>query len=301
MIRTEPARAEVLVIGEALIDIVDGPSGRRELVGGSPANVALGVGRAGVPVSLLTYLGRDTRGEKIASHLRESNVAVLPGSFEAPRTSTAVASIDSGGSAEYRFDVLWNVSTKDLPSSADVVHTGSIAAFLAPGGEEVLEYLSRVNAREVTFDPNIRPALLGDPVDERRRFEAVAALCTVVKLSDEDAHWLYPGRDSSEVLAHVLALGPRAAAMTMGGDGAIIAGRYGSAVVAAVRSRVVDTIGAGDTFMASLITSLTSTPSLDATLADLEAMAEAAAHAAAITVGRAGADLPWAHELRSGS
>lgn len=293
----EALSPEILVIGEALIDIIQ-IEGRapEERVGGSPANVALGLGRLGARVGLLTQVGRDRRGEAIADHLRASRVDLLADSIIDAPTSTALAVIDAGGHAAYTFDVRWG-TLPEAPVAARVLHTGSIAAFLEPGASSLRGLLARSHAEEITFDPNIRPALLGPHDDVVARFEEFARLATVVKMSDEDAAWLYPGVEVTEVVDRVLSLGPRLAAVTLGAEGAELAGAHARVRVEGVTVGVVDTIGAGDTFMASLVDFVAKHGSGDLDELALERAGTAAAQAAAITVSRAGADLPWAHEL----
>jgi fructokinase len=289
---------EVVVVGEALVDIVETADGAGvEHVGGSPANVALGLGRRGVPVTLLTQLGRDDRGARIVAHLEASGVVVAPSSLTGRATSTARARIAADGQAAYVFDLGWTAfDTPDGPAPR-VMHTGSIAAFLEPGAESVRDALRSSGAAETTFDPNIRPALVGAHERAFPVFEETARLSTVVKLSDEDAAWLYPGLTPDAVVDAILALGPRLVAVTLGGDGAILATGSQRRTIAAERVEVVDTIGAGDTFMASLIASVAETGSADLGGTDLERIGVSAVRAAAITVSRAGADLPWRHEL----
>jgi fructokinase len=290
--------ADVVVLGEALIDVVvrDGkePS---EHVGGSPANVALGLARRGIEVTLITSIARDRRGQLIARHLEESGVRLSHSSFLAERTSAATAHIAADGSATYDFDIVWRLPA-DLPRrAAAVVHTGSIAAFLEPGASVVRNQLRIAADAVVTFDPNIRPALVGSHAEAVATFEETAALATLVKLSDEDAEWLYPGRDVAEVLDRILAVGPDLAVVTRGGAGSVLAARGLSVEVPSERVQVVDTIGAGDTYMASLIASVLEGAAEQLTRDSLERMGRDAAHAAAITVSRPGADLPWRSEL----
>ncbi len=217
---TQLQESDVLVIGEALIDITENGAGSTEHVGGSPANVALGLGRRGVSVSLLTHLADDPRGWAVARHLSASQVTVLPESWTAERTSTARASIGADGQASYAFDLSWDVAVPD-GSAAPVLHVGSIAAFLEPGATAVRQILTR-GAKEVTFDPNIRSSIIGSRDKSFSAFEETARLATVVKMSDEDAEWLYPGMAPDQVLDTVLGLGPRLAAITLGSRGAIV-------------------------------------------------------------------------------
>ena len=294
---TQRPDLRVLVIGEALIDIVQAEHGRVEHVGGSPANVALGLGRRGVPVGLLTQLAHDARGRTIMAHLEASGVHVLAESMSAPRTSTAEARIGPDGQAQYDFDLAWGAIPAPVGVSPQVVHTGSVAAFLEPGADSVRGILHSTGAKEVTFDPNIRPALLGSPDVVFPVFAATARISTVVKMSDEDAAWLYPGLSADAVLQAVLALGPRLAAITLGSEGAIISNSDHRVWIPAVSVDAVDTIGAGDTFMASLIHAVLDVGSEGLDRSTLERIGSDAVRAAAITVSRAGADLPWAREL----
>lgn len=203
---TGPA-ADVVVIGEALIDIVETPCGTAEHVGGSPTNVALGLGRLGVHCALLTQLGADRHGSMVTRHLRQSSVTVLPETRVLPQTSTALARIAADGQAHYEFDVTWDTfqTPNVVPSKA--VHTGSIAAFLQPGAESVQQQLRASRAEIITFDPNIRPALMPSQQEGRRTFEATASMVTTVKMSDEDAASLYPDLGRDAVIDAVLSLG----------------------------------------------------------------------------------------------
>lgn len=287
---------DVLVIGEALVDIVD--NGQvAEHPGGSPANVALGLGRRGVSVALLTDIGRDERGGRIVRHLERSHVRVLGESFSDRPTSTATARLAADGSASYQFDVQWRPSPAPLAVSATVVHTGSIAAFLEPGRRAVLAHVDRLRPPIVTFDPNIRPDLLGTHAESLDSFREWAARADVVKMSDEDAAWLLPQLSPEDVARAVGQLGPRLVVITRGASGATLTTATSEVHVPPTRASVVDTIGAGDTYMASLIVDLLGLrdrPLDDETVARL---GQRAARAAAITVARHGADLPWKHEL----
>jgi fructokinase len=285
--------SRVLVVGEALIDIVDG----EEILGGSPANVALGLGRLGVGVDLLTAIGADDRGDRIIDHLGRSGVTVLPESRSLERTSTARATIGPDGSATYDFDIEWRVPVT-AADEHDIVHVGSIACFLEPGADAVVTLARRAAARgaTVTFDPNIRPDLLGG-TDALHRVEELAKIASVVKLSDEDAAHLYPGLSVDAVVDRLLTLEPRIVAVTEGGAGAVIASADGRVRVAAPKVTVVDTVGAGDTFMASLVASLPALPDGLLRAAELEPVLRRCVAAAAVTVSRAGADLPWRDEV----
>jgi fructokinase len=286
----------VFVVGEALVDIVESAGGSVAHPGGGPANVALGLARLGVPVELLAWIARDPHGDEIAAHLARSGVRLDETSYGATRTPTATAHIGADGSASYEFDIEWDLPRTIAPAVA-AVHTGSIAAFLQPGAAKVLAILEDSSAPIISFDPNIRPALVPSHDETLAMTERLLSLATIVKLSDEDGAWLWPGMPPAEVLRTILSFGPRLAAITLGGDGAILATSTDEVRVPAPHVRVADTIGAGDTFMASLLASAVAHAGEEYSHDDLEAFGARAVAAAAITVSRPGADLPWAGEL----
>ncbi len=292
--------ADALVIGEALIDIVegDGDAGDRELVGGSPANVAVGLARQDHDVRLLTRLGRDDRGTRIAAQVEASGARVAPESWTDAATSTARARLRADGSAEYEFAIDWKVPVAEV-DEVRVVHTGSIALFLEPGGTAVLETLRAAASTGalVSIDPNIRPALVGDHDGALARFATAAASADLVKLSDEDAEWLYPGRDAVEVLETIAGYGPRLVVITRGGEGAIGRGPGGIAQARPLAVTVADTIGAGDAYMASLISSALDDATIFEDQAAFAAALRRAAVMAGITVSRAGANPPTRAEV----
>lgn len=303
---------DVLVVGEALVDIVRRADGRTaEHPGGSPANVALGLGRLGRVVSLLSRFGLDARGTSIAVRLAASNVVVVPGTRTTAPTSTATALLDERGAATYTFDLDWRLPpAEELEhrlTATRALHTGSIAAFLAPGGDAVLE-LVRSAARwtTVSFDPNARPVLMGDPSAARERVEQFVRAADVVKVSDEDLGWLAPGEDPAAVAAGWLALGPSVVVVTRGGEGATGVAASGRVDVETPPVDVVDTVGAGDAFTAGLLDALAAADLLGVEHAEElraiepDALAAALRHAArvaAVTCSRPGADPPTRAEL----
>lgn len=293
-------RIDVCVVGEALIDIVTTAAGPVEHPGGSPANVAYGLGRLGVPTGLLTAIGPDRRGAAIREHLLSAGVTLLPGSQSLSRTSTATAVLGADGSAEYSFDVSWDLAGTTLAARPLLVHTGSIAAFLAPGAAVVKSLVEDTQHHcTVTLDPNIRPALLGTHAEARAIFEELIPSTDVVKLSDEDARWLYPRKDIESAATHILGLGASLAVVTMGADGSHLASREGTLKIPAVATGVADTIGAGDSYMSALILGLLTRATEGFAPPVLERIGRCAAAAAAITVRRAGANPPTLQELEA--
>ena len=288
------------MVGEALTDIIRTPSGEREHPGGSPANVALGLARLGLQTFFLTAIAPDPRGQAIAAKLAASGVALLPESWSLHRTSTAAAEIGDDGSAAYTFDIAWDIPGRiDLPPVRHL-HVGSISAFLDPGAARVETLVVDLAARAtVSFDPNIRPALVGDRDAALSRFQRLASLADLVKLSDEDAAFLYPDLGPDEAAKTVAALGP-VVAVTKGADGSMLVAGTLTVEVEPVIASVSDTVGAGDSYMSALLWALLRAgrmrpgPISNGEMAQTGAFA---AEAAAITVGRPGAEPPTLREV----
>ena len=202
---TAPGRpGTALVIGEALVDVVIRPNeSPTDIPGGSPANVALGLARLGRDAELDCWIGTDARGEAIRSHLEADGVRLTPGSDGAAHTSTAEATIGPDGAASYVFDLSWEPPYPARAEGAEppvLVHTGSIAAILAPGAATVEKVLTDFRATStVCYDPNARPQLMGEPAGARAIVERLVA----GKI--EDASVLGPNLDwqtSFEEIAH---------------------------------------------------------------------------------------------------
>jgi fructokinase len=291
---------DVLVIGEALVDIVVSSRGTVEHPGGSPANVAYGLGRLGADTTLLTSIGDDHHAAAIETHLRSAGVSLLPGSTGRGRTPTATAVLASDGSAQYDFDIRWDLPRIAPATLPKVLHTGSIATFLAPGAAVVRGLLEQSHERcVVTYDPNIRPALLGSQFEARTIFEELVPFTEVVKLSDEDARWLYPRLSLEDISQRILELGAGLVAVTMGAQGSLLTTAGTRVAVPSVQSAVVDTIGAGDSYMSALIYGLLLRGADGLAPSVLESLGRMAAKAAAITVRRAGAQPPTSEELQA--
>lgn len=304
------ANMHALILGEALIDVVIPQSGEtREIPGGSPANVALTLGRLGREVELVTWLGADERGQAVKNHIEASHVKIHPDSFKAPRTSTAQATLDASGAASYQFDLQWELPATEVDETVLVAHSGSIATTLEPGGTQVLETLRA--AREfatVTYDPNARPSIMGDPEDAYERVLELVKTADVVKVSDEDIDWFTAGVPFPQVAREWCELGVSLVIVTRGGKGSAAYGKFGCLNYSADDVPVVDTVGAGDSFMGAIIDALWSLDLLGAskrealeniTSVQVDFVMERARKVAAVTVSRAGANPPWVTELTS--
>lgn len=292
-----------LVIGEALIDVVerDGEV-TGEHVGGSPLNVAVGLARLERDVDFLTHIGDDERGRRIAKYVTSSGATLVTGSVSAEHTPVARARLDAAGAATYTFDLSWELTGTPEVGPPVVVHTGSIATVLEPGCRAVAALLDtyRVSAT-VTFDPNVRTSLIDDADLARERIERLVAKSDVVKASDEDLRWLEPDLDPEEVARRWLSAGPSIVAVTRGGDGAFAVSQAGAVSLPSRPVEVVDTVGAGDSFMTGLLDALWAAGLLgasrrhalrDISTDQLRTVLDAAVLNAALTVAKAGAQLP---------
>jgi fructokinase len=274
----------LLIAGEALVDVVRRTDGSVvERPGGSPLNVAVALARLGEDVELLTALGDDRHGALVRAHALASGVELLVAPL--PRTAVAQATLDATGAASYQFDLTWDLSGAPAHAAPDWLHVGSLGTVLAPGAAQVAALVAAHRGScPISFDPNCRPLLT--PTPDLAAVEAIVAQCDVVKLSDEDAAFLLPGVPLEDVLRRWRALGPRLVVATRGADGALALADELTAIPVPPGDPVVDTVGAGDTFMAGLI-------------ATRGASCDLAAAASRITVSRVGADPPWRDQVRT--
>jgi fructokinase len=302
----------VVVIGELLVDIVHTPDGQSaEHVGGSPANVALGLARLGHDTWFATLVGTDARGTRCAEHVESGGVKLLPGSTDpAHPTSTAAATLDGSGAASYVFDLHWDLPPVQLPEGTAHLHMGSIGTTLTPGDTEVTAAVHRVRTGgTVSYDPNMRPSIMGSADAVRPRVEELVALSDVVKCSEDDIEWLYPGEPASEVMARWAALGAALTVVTLGAQGVTWRAASGDDDREPARATsVVDTVGAGDSFMAGLVSGLVDDGLLGslqardrlyaAGLSEVRPAIDRALATSGLTVLRAGAYAPTREEIR---
>lgn len=301
------------VVGEALIDLAVSETAPARPVahpGGSPMNVAVTLGRLESPVAFLGRLSGDAFGELLRSHLKDSGVDLRWTVDAAEPTSLAVVSVAPGGGASYSFHVHrtadWQWSPAELPASPgfDAVHVGSLGLALEPGGPVVAEWLERLGgATTVSLDPNVRPKLLGDRERYRRRLDRWLSFSDLVKVSDEDLNWTWPGGDPADLARGWIEQGRRLVVVTRGGDGSHVFGRDFEFTVAACETDMVDTVGAGDSFSGALLHWLDRAERLrpdrfaNLTAAEAREAVEFASSVAAITCSRAGANPPRRGEL----
>jgi fructokinase len=303
----------IAVGGEALIDLVGDDGALRPVAGGGPLNTAIALARLAVPVAFLGTLSQDHYGTMLARLLIEAGVDTSLVRWSSAPTPLAVVNGQGQGESTYTF-YLNGTSFTDFPPEAVTalpeqvwgIHVGTLGLAIDPPASAYEALLDRERGRRtIVFDPNVRPTVFGDQTTYRSKFERVASAADVVKLSDDDAAWIYPELEPPDVLERVLSLGPRLAAITMSTAGAVAASRQGQARVPALAVTVADTVGAGDSFGAALLAILIerkalgpeSKRPLDDAL--LEEAITYAVTASAITCTRRGAVPPSLAEIDS--
>jgi fructokinase len=303
----------IVVGGEALVDLVDDRGARRPVAGGGPFNTAIAFGCLDVPVGFLGSISHDAHGEMLADELASAGVDTSLVRWSDAPTPHAVVHRQHDGTNTYTFQLsgtaLLDMSPEALPvlpEEAWAVHVGTLALAVDPPATAYEALVDReAGRRQIILDPNVRPEIFGDAKAYRRRFERLAELADLVKLSADDAAWIYPGLTIQEVLTLVLSLGPRIVAVTRGKHGAVAASGEGFVDVAGIAVAVVDTVGAGDSFGAALIAALVeggafgpgATQTADDAL--LHRAVVYAVAASAITCTRTGAVPPSRSEIDS--
>ena len=300
----------ILVCGEALIDTIHNDDGtQRAMPGGGPFNTARALARLGVPTGFLGHLSNDAFGQELASLLEADGASLEYATVGPEKTTIAVAEVDSDGLAEYQFLIQGtsapNLTVDMVPAAfgpeVSALHLGTLGLVLEPMADTLVELADREHGKRLLMlDPNIRAGIAPD-AEYRERLHRVMRESTVIKGSDTDFAWLYPGLGYERAADRMLEDGVRMVVVTLGAEGAF--GTTGDARlhVAAPKVDVVDTIGAGDAFGAALLAWLhdhdciSPNPRLDE--AELRAALDYACLAAAITCTRAGADPPRKAEM----
>ena len=310
----------VLVAGEALVDLVPEDDGRlRALTGGSPFNVAVGLGRLGVDTALLGGLSEDAFGALLAGRLDEAGVRVRPTDRTSRPTTLAMVHLDDAGHATYGFYLDGTSATGVGPDEIARAHAEEPALTGAPlhvslgavrlasdgTGTTLAGLIADAAARPfVSLDPNVRPVVIADMAAERAAVERAVAHADLVKVSDEDLVALLPGRDPLAVAGDWARSGPALVIVTRGRDGATaVRADSGTLTVASLPVSVVDTVGAGDAFTSGLLAALDERALLDrdalrgADAGTLREVLAFASRVAAITCTRRGAEPPTRAEL----
>ena len=311
---TEPPA--VTVVGEALVDLVPGVASRSYLAqpGGSPYNVAIALARLQVPTALLARLGDDAMGRLLRDHAAVEGVDLAAAPHAAEPAALAVVSLDAAGDAHYDFyldgtaALRWrDGELEGVPAGTSALHFGSLASWLPDGDARIRATAARLRETGevlVSYDPNIRPGLIGPREAACATVERAVATAHLVKASADEIGWLYPDVPVDQVASRWLALGPAVVVVTRAGEGASAFRAGGTRIDRPARPvAVADTVGAGDSYMAGLLAALARSDRLgpDAVASmDDDAVAEVmdfAARVAAVTCSRPGADPPRLSEV----
>ncbi len=301
----------ILSAGEALIDMLPrtttlGEAAFSPYAGGAVMNTAIALARLGSSSGFLTGLSSDLMGDVLRETLAASQVNLDYAVRSDRPTTLAFVKLVNGSASYFFYDentagrMMTLADMPSLPASVSAYFTGGIWLAVEPCGTALEAMLLReAKQRVAMIDPNVRPGFVRDRAAYTARIDRMIAASDIVKLSDEDAEWLYGSVDPRAILAK----GPKVVLITEGAKGATAYTARGAVSVAAPKIVVADTVGAGDTFNAGFLAALDRAGLLSksavATLSD-EALRDALSlgtRAAAVTCSRAGANPPWANEL----
>lgn len=306
----------ILSCGEALIDMLPRTSTEGEAcfapyAGGAVFNTAIALGRLGAPSAFFSGVSNDMLGEILAETLTASKVDTRYLARSDRPTTVAFVKLVNGQATYAFYDeatagrMLAVEQLPILPSDISALFLGGISLVNDPAASTYEAMQARECGTRVTMiDPNIRPGFIARKEAEYRdRIERMIGRADIVKLSDEDLHWLQGAGDLTALARGILAKGPKVVFITEGAKGARAVTVSQDIFVAAQKVTVVDTVGAGDTFNAGVLAALhqagalTKSGIISLSDATLSAALSLGTRAAAVTVSRAGANPPWAHEL----
>jgi fructokinase len=302
-----PGRSRVLVVGEALVDLVIPAEGDAVTasLGGAPFNAARVCGRLGAPVSFVGAVSDDRFGTRLVERLAIDGVDTGAIERVVVPTTLAAAELDERGTASYRFYVEGTSAPAlcSMPSFEDVgvLVTGGLGLVLEPMADTVAASIASAPPNlMVVVDVNVRPLVITDRARYLERVDSVLARADVVKVSDDDLAELAPGVPSLDAAAVLVQRGPAVVLLTRGGDGVSIVTPDEVRTVPVTPVAVVDTIGAGDAFAGAFVSwwvlngrSRDDLGSIDA----VEGAVRAANAVAAVVCTRRGADPPWRVDL----
>ena len=297
---------QVWVVGEVLIDLIPDADQHLAIVGGGPANTAKALAKLGVKTYFIDGISNDEYGQIAKAELLSANVLLDYAQYSNMPTCTAKVILSSSGSATYEF-VIKDTATFDfsdllLPDPQNLkpslLHIGTLATVIEPGATVLFGWSQSVaQFAPIVFDPNIRPAVLGDRDEYVKKVEKWVEISSAVKVSDEDLNWLYPGKTINEIVNKWLEVGVKLVVVTLGDKGITAYRKNEQISVDAVKVAVADTVGAGDTVGAVLVEAIIKN-GLDKLSGEvLETMLNRAVKAAAITVSRTGANPPSKDEI----
>ncbi len=291
----------IAVVGEALIDAHLEGDLIRPYPGGGPFNTAIALARLGAPTCFVGSVSRDRLGRLLEQTLHAAGVET--GSVVRVDAPTPIAIVDTAsGEPTYSFYLegtahsILGSQLPELPAEVTTLHVGTLALATDPPGAEIAELAEReARTRALVVDPNVRPAVIEDRDAYLSRFERLASVADLVKLSVSDIAWLYPGIGTGEAAAQLLGRGAGCVAVTHGPAGAEAWTGSASAMAAAPRVTVVDTVGAGDAFGAGLLAWLWRSDRSARSLASLGAgeLGEALGYAIAVAAAQCTRPSAW--------
>jgi fructokinase len=292
----------IWVCGEVLIDIL--PSG--PVVGGGPANTAKALARLGHDVHFIDGISSDAYGQSARAELLNDGVNLDLALASDKPTCTATVTLDDAGSASYEF-LIDGTATFDFNASwlpdpyrhqPQVLHIGTLVTVIEPGASALYDWAMQVaELAPIVFDPNIRPSVMPDRDLYEAAVEKWAALSAVIKVSDDDLAWLFPGQAIEDVANRWINDGVFLVVVTQGANGLMGYTSEGRVEVPGVKVDVVDTVGAGDTVGAIVVEAMLAHGLVELRGDLLRSVLTRAAAAAAITCSRKGAQPPYKHEL----
>ena len=299
----------IWVCGEVLIDLIPGADGVRvPHVGGGPANTAKALARLGHDVQFIDGISTDEYGVAARKELLDDEVKLDLALTSDKPTCLAIVSLDAHGGASYEFKIdgtaTFDFDLKWLPDPSrykpQVLHIGTLVTVIQPGADVLYDWAMQVaEFAPIVFDPNIRPSVMGDRDLYEAAVEKWAALSSVIKVSDDDMAWLYPGQKYEDVAQRWINDGAALVVVTRGSQGIIGFTAEGAVEVDGAKITVADTVGAGDTVGAIIIEAMVEKGILALTGDVLKATLHRAAVAAGITCSRKGAQPPYKHELKN--
>jgi len=297
---------QVWVVGEVLIDLVPDADQHLAVVGGGPANTAKALAKLGVKTHFIDGISNDEYGQMVKTELLSSNVLLDYAQYSKKPTCTAKVSLSKSGSASYEFIIedtaTFDFSDQWLPDPQSLkpllLHIGTLATVIEPGASVLFDWAQRVaQVAPIVFDPNIRPTVLGNRDEYVNKVGKWVAISSAVKVSDEDLSWLYPDKVIDEIVNKWLEVGVELVLVTHGEQGITAYRKNEQISVDAVKVKVADTVGAGDTVGAVLVEAIVEN-GLDRLTGELlKSMLIRAAKAAAVTVSRSGANPPTLKEI----
>jgi fructokinase len=297
---------QVWVVGEVLIDLIPDADQHLAVVGGGPANTAKALAKLGVQTYFIDGISTDKYGQMAKAELLSANVLLDYAQYSNKPTCTAKVTLSKSGSASYEFVIedtaTFDFSDQRLPDPLNIkpsiLHSGTLATVIEPGASVLFKWAQSVSqVAPIVFDPNIRPAVLGDRDAYVKNVEKWVAISSAVKVSDEDLNWLYPGKAINEIASKWLEVGVELVVVTLGGKGIVAYRKNEQISVDVVKVVVADTVGAGDTVGAVLVEAIVDNGLDRLTGEVLKTMLNRAVKAAAITVSRTGANPPSKDEI----